>query len=384
MSRLRAMFPVPGAARGPSRFLFPALALCLLPRPGQALETMRIAVGPAGSEVRLAARSLAFGEDEENARFTPLRGGRAVVRLERGRLVLNGAPLPLGSVRFRAGELPDAGLPGKEPIHLSALSVRGDLVVRAHRGTLQLINVIVLEEYLVGVLGSEMPKSFPEQALRAQAVAARTYALFRKLQGYGQPYHLESSVLGQVYGGLRVEDPRTRAAVDDTRGLVLTHELAPAETYFHSSCGGRTESGLEALGRELPYLTSVECPCGALRQSRWEATFQAEELERTFGRGEGGALSVAARSSSGRVQRLKLGTRFLDGVTFRERAGYSKVRSLWFQVAEQPGRFVLSGQGSGHGAGLCQWGAKLLAEKGWDFRQILEHYYPGTELQLLY
>jgi stage II sporulation protein D len=265
--------------------------------------------------------------------------------------------------------------------------MRGDVVVRIHRGQLQLINVIALEDYLVGVLGGEMPKSFPLEALKAQAVAARTYALHKKLEAFGQQVHLGSGVLSQVYKGLKSEDRRTREAVEATRGLVLTYELTPIEAYFHASCGGRTESGSDALGRDLPYLQSVDCPCAKMPVSHWNLTLRASEVEAALGRGgvRGGSLAVVARSQSGRARRIQLAPgRSLDAVSFRERLGYDRVRSLSFDVTRRGDGFALVGRGYGHGAGMCQWGAKAFADEGWGFREILAHYYPGTELQVLY
>jgi stage II sporulation protein D len=260
------------------------------------------------------------------------------------------------------------------------------VVVRLHKGGLQLINVIPLESYLVAVLGSEMPRSFPMEALKAQAVAARTYALFKKLEAYGQPFHLGSSVLHQVYGGVAQEDERTREAVEATRGEVLTFELEPAEAYFHASCGGKTESGADALNRELPYLVSVDCPCGKLVASAWSLTLSQGQLRQALHSADEVDLSVASRSRSGRVQRLRWGAaRSIDGVSFRARLGYSKLRSLAFEVERgKDGAVVLSGRGFGHGAGLCQWGAKGLADEGRDYREILFHFYRGVELQRLY
>jgi len=265
-------------------------------------------------------------------------------------------------------------------------TVRGEVVVRSHKGHLQLVNVVTLEQYLAAVLGSEMPVSFPEEALKAQAVAARTYALQKKLEALGQPFHLGSSVLHQVYGGLAREEARTRAAVEATRGEVLTYELAPIEAYFHASCGGRTEGGQAALGRPLPYLASVPCTCGRTAQAHWEVALQPQELKALFG-AEVRKLEVDGRSGTGRVQGLRGGGRRLDAVSFRQKLGYTRVKSLWFEVLQprkkgQP--VVLRGNGYGHGAGLCQVGARTHAEDGWDYRRILAHYYPGAELQRVY
>lgn len=355
-----------------SLVLIPALA-GLWAAPAHAVETMRIAMGAEVAEVTLTGRGLGVGDDADDARFEPL-GDRATVTLVDGHLAVDGKPLPREALRFRADE---AGT-------LTALGTRvhGDVVVLPGRSKLVAVNVLPLEEYLVGVLGSEMPKSFPLEALKAQAVAARTYALNKKLEQYGQPFHLGSSVISQVYKGLDVEDPKTREAVEATRGLVLTYNLQPIEAYFHSSCGGRTESGADALGRDLPYLKPVDCPCGKLPTSHWSLTLKSSELSHLFKKASG--LQVQGRTHTGRVQRVTVGPRSVDAVTFRERVGYMKLKSLDFEVEKAKDGYRIEGHGFGHGAGLCQWGARVYAEKGWGYEKILQHYYPGTEVQVLY
>lgn len=354
-----------------------ATAMCLLALPAAAAETMRIAVGIDVGRAVVVGSGLAWTEDRDDAPATPLGASSVTVTAEGGRLQVNGRTMPVDALRLRAGSGPDA------PISVNGTRVRGELVVLPSRGGVTVVNVLALEEYLVGVLGSEMPRSFPLEALEAQAVAARTYALNKKLEQYGQPYHLGCSVISQVYGGLDAEDPRTREAVEATRGLVLTWELQPIEAYFHASCGGHTESGAEALGRELPYLRSVECPCGALPTSHWTLSLSAKELAQ-LGGGKAATLEVQARSATHRAKRVLVGSRSLDAVGFRERVGYTRLRSLDFEVTRAADGVTLEGAGFGHGAGLCQWGARVLAERGWDFRKILAHYYPGAELQVLY
>ncbi len=321
-----------------------------------AAETMRIAIGAEVKAARLAATTLSLGEDDEAAVFSAVRR-EVTVSAQGGALFIDGNPVGRRAVRFRT----------EGAIDVNGTRVRGDVVALAGRQGVQLVNVLALEDYLAGVLGSEMPKSFPLEALKAQAIAARTYALHKKLEQYGQPFHLGSSVISQVYGGLASEDPRTREAVDATRGMVLTWQLQPVEAYFHASCGGKTESGVEALGRDLPYLRPVTCPCSKLPQSEWKLDLGAK-------------VQVLSRSATGRATKVQLDGRTLDAVTFRERIGYSKLKSLWFEVKGSR----VEGHGFGHGAGMCQWGAKLLAEQGMSFREILSHYYAGTELQTLY
>jgi stage II sporulation protein D len=352
--------------------LIPVLA-GLWAAPARAVETMRIAMAGEVAEVTLTGDGLSVGDDADDARFEPL-GDRAKVTLVNGRLEVDGKPQPREALRFRAGV---AGT-------LTALGTRvhGDVVVLRGKSKLVAVNVLPLEEYLVGVLGSEMPKSFPLEALKAQAVAARTYALNKKLEQFGEPFHLGSSVISQVYRGLEVEDPKTREAVEATRGLVLTYQLQPIEAYFHSSCGGRTESGADALGRDLPYLKPVDCPCGTLPASHWSLTLEPSELSSLFKKASG--LKVQGRTRTGRVKRVMVGSRSVDAVTFRERIGYMRLKSLDFEVEQAKDGYRIEGRGFGHGAGLCQWGARVYAEKGWGFEKILQHYYPGTELQLLY
>src|SRR5262249_13642116 len=160
------------------------------------------------------------------ALFTPLDARDATLTRKDGTLWLNGQPVAGNAVRLRSGD--------RGALDVNGTRVRGDVVALLGRDGVQLVHVLGLEDYLVGVLGSEMPRSFPLEALKAQAVAARTYALHKKLEQYGQPYHLGSSVISQVYGGLASEDARTRDAVEATRGLVLTFDLQPIEAYFHA------------------------------------------------------------------------------------------------------------------------------------------------------
>src|SRR5690349_11441158 len=150
------------------------LLLLLAPLRALAVETMRIAMGDSQGEVRASGKGLSFGSDTEDARFTPLDQDSVTVRRKGSRLELNGAPVIGNAVRFRAGvdSGDDAGVPGSSPLRAGDTEVRGDVVVRLYKDGLQLINVIPLEDYLAGVLGSEMPVSFPPEALKAQAVAA--------------------------------------------------------------------------------------------------------------------------------------------------------------------------------------------------------------------
>lgn len=353
------------------------LLLVLLSPAVFAAETMRIAVGPESSKVVLEGASLRVGADADDAAFEAFASQRVTLTLAAGKLLVEGESVPSKALRFRSGA------EGEGAISVNGTRVKGDVVVVFGKSQLAAVNVLGLEDYLVGVIGSEMPRSFPTEALKAQAIAARTYALNKKLEQYSQPYHLGSSVISQVYKGLDAEDPRTRDAVESTRGMVMTWQLQPIEAYFHSSCGGRTESGGDALGRDLPYLQAVDCPCGKLPTSHWTLSLKQADLK-TFGATKAGAIKVQGRSSTGRARRVEVGARSLDAVTFRERIGYMKLKSLHFEIEKSGDGWKVEGSGFGHGAGLCQWGARVYAEKGWEYAKILQHYYPGVELQTLY
>jgi stage II sporulation protein D len=349
------------------------LSLGLSVTPAWANENMRIAVVFRADAVTVSGKALSFGPDGEAPVFTSLPQDKVELTRDRLTLMLEKKPLPLPVIRFHADD---------ETIAVNGAHLRGDVVVSLGKGGLDAVNVIDLEDYLVGVLGGEMPKSFPLEALKAQAIAARTYALNKKLELYGQPFFLGATVLSQVYKGLSAENPRTRQAVEETRGQVLTFQLQPIESYFHASCGGHTESGLDALGRDLPYLQSVECPCHSLKSSHWNLTVSNSELKKSLG--VGGPVQVQARTATGRVRRLQVGSAPIDAVRLRERIGYARVKSLAFELEINADGVRLSGTGFGHGAGLCQMGAKMLAERGDSHQSILAHYYPNTELQQLY
>ena len=357
------------------------LAIALFSLRAQAVETVRIAMEPTSASVDVSADALTVGRDDEEADFTPLDSARARVRAVDDGLEINGKPWEEDAVRFRRSPPDSDG-----SIRVGAFKVRGDLVVRLRSSGLQLINVLPLEEYLLGVVGAEMPVTFPLEALKAQAVAARTYALKKKLDASDPAVHLGAGVLSQVYRGLSRTDEQIRRAVEATRGEVLTSDLEPIEAYFHASCGGKTESGEAALTRELPYLQPVECPCGKLSTTRWELSVSAQELRNLFGATEPSQMKISARSATGRVRMLSLGRgHVVDAVEFRRKLGYERVKSLWFDLDRQSGDSIrIVGKGFGHGAGLCQRGAKAYAEQGWGYREILLHYYPGVEIQQLY
>ncbi|HLV60316.1 MAG TPA: SpoIID/LytB domain-containing protein [Fredinandcohnia sp.] len=354
-----------------------AFVAWLLPALASAEPLLRIAVyeGPGPIVVqgeRLRVRAL---DDDEG--YAPVAGGRLALRLDGDAVVHDGGRGV--SLRVRADG----------PIAVGDARVRGSVEVLHHEGRLLVVNEIPMETYLAAVLGSEMMPSFHPEALKAQAVASRTYSLRKRLETADKPYDLGSTVLAQVYEGIHREDPRTRAAVEATAGEVLVWEHEPIEAYFFSSCGGRTATGEEALGRALPYLVSVSCDeAEDAPRARWDLRLEAVELGRRLGLGRVDAVRVERRTTTGRAESVHVqaggAQRRFTGAEFRRRIGYGELRSLAFEVERRGGAFVFRGRGFGHGAGMCQWGAQAAALGGKTHREILEHYYPGAELRKMY
>ena len=324
-----------------------------------------------------------------------------------------------------------------EPLKGSLLSVdghryRGNFVVEEDRfGKITVINVIDVEEYLYGVIKSEMLISSPMEALKAQAVIARTFAIkhkerYTKIRGYG----LSADTSSQVYTGVRGEDPRGNRAVDATRGRVLTFKGNLIDSYYHSACGGWTLNNEDAWGGSpQAYLRSRRCGyCADSAGFSWKISLTYDHiLEKLLEEGHKLTSIRTIRTindpkSGNRVLVLVIengkGQKRMLGNMFRLAMGANVIRSAFFHMDEShkkspgpmakasdtsaaemkmreligdylqevsaPRELVLDGCGSGHGVGLCQSGARGLAELGASFSEILSFYYKNTALSVFY
>jgi len=257
-----------------------------------------------------------------------------------------------------------------------------------------------METYLVGIINHEISSRWPQDAVKAQAVVSRTYAMYQIKEAQRRndpdsPYDIEGSVLGQVYKGTGAEDAPALEAVQATAGEVITHNGELALTVFHSNAGGRTEASRDVWRRDYQYLTSVASPYDADSPGyAWEFAAPAVELGRLlsaagYAMGEPASIRIKEQTRSGRVKRLDIKDASgrsveLSGEELRKAVGYSAVRSTIFKVERSGKVFLFKGVGSGHGVGLSQWGAKGMAEKGYSYREILRHYYPGTSIERAY
>jgi stage II sporulation protein D len=276
-------------------------------------------------------------------------------------------------------------------IRLDDKPYEGELVVRADHGVVRAINHIPLEAYTAGVLGGEMPLSWPDAALEAQAVAVRTYAVWQYLHRRSQDFDVARDTRSQVYLGAAGE--RARTLVRATEGQVLTYESAVVEAYFHSTCAGETADGTWVFGGEpIPPLMGVSCGmCESSKHAHWTREFGAAELAKLLAPFGVKAPIVRVEAlqwpRGGYVREVHVvhaaGETVIEAAKLRRAL---ELKSTAFEVAagSQGLSVVFTGRGWGHGVGLCQWGAKGCAEAGLDADDILKKYYPGAKLTRIY
>ena len=284
-----------------------------------AVVRVRVLVAESKSAVTVSS-SAPFRVRDVFGKTYPLPAG-AVPLGPKLRVNVNGAPTELaGPILF---------LPGTAPLEVDR-PYRGQLSVSVTGQKLDAINVVGLEHYLQGVVAQEMPSAWPAEALKAQAVAARSYALSHRVSG--KAFDLYADVRSQVYGGIPGENPRTTAAVQATKGQVLLWEGKPIDALFHSTSGGSTLDAAEVFGKAVPYLVGVDDPHSALSPvHRWGPTPVAESTIRK-------GLELRApvtglqlmRGASGRVVSVQVttpaGATKVSGATLRRAAG---LRSTW-------------------------------------------------------
>jgi stage II sporulation protein D len=249
-----------------------------------------------------------------------------------------------------------------------------------------LINELDLDDYLLGVVPAEMPSSWPLEALKAQAIAARTYA-YANLGKHGKDgYDMKDTTDDQVYSGVKAESTASNAAVSATGGVVMTYEGNPICAYFHSASGGITESSENVWGRPLPYLRAVMDYDQQSPLATWNRTFSVDQIESALASDVGRLLSidVVSRSQSRRAcHLLVVGTRGAQITNAETVRRVLKLPSTNFNVSVLDNAYLFSGRGFGHGLGLSQWGAKGLAEQGYNAAQILTYYYRNVSLERL-
>ena len=305
------------------------------------------------------------------------------------------------------------------PILVNGRRYHGTLTVLRDRTGITLVNRVPLESYLRGVVSAEMGRriSAEHEALRAQAVVSRTYALRNVGRWAADGFDLYASVADQVYGGADSQTPEGDEAVASTTGQVLTYDGAPIDAFFFSTCGGRTADGIEVFrAADRPYLHSIPdlaengtAYCSISPRFRWREEWSGDALRSILRRTLPAAVGTpvaeirdvrdvrtTATTGSGRVGRLSIAlgrvSVDVDGPLIRQvlrSTSDDQLRSNTFtltvtRVGGRVARLVAEGAGAGHGVGFCQWGAVGRSRVGQDYQQIIAAYYSGATLERLY
>jgi stage II sporulation protein D len=280
------------------------------------------------------------------------------------------------------------------PIVLNGREYPAPLDVLRNGDGLVVVNEVPLEDYLVGVLRAEVGEKWPLEALRAQAIVARTYAAHHRILGATKPYHIVASTAHQQYAGRVPPTSLLWSAVRETSGQVLLWEGEVFPAFYHTESGGYTEDPRTVFAaRNMPGLKPVRCEFSAgSPHFYWSLDVRLADLSEILRRhefpvGNVTAIDVSERTPSLRAAAVTVhgtrGSARLRGNDFRRMIGYDTFKSTLFAVAVDAPWARFSGRGYGHGVGMCQWGAKGMAEQGRTARQILEFYYPGTVLGTL-
>lgn len=366
-----------------------ALAGAAARRPAQAYEPPLIRVGVAVEQpvIRIDGGAPITAADVTRGSSAVLGAGSWEFEPTPSGMVVSGTALgPMVRLSVEKGFLSANGQPYRGAIELR----------RTPAARLTAINEVSIEQYLYGVIKGEIDPRWPPEAVKAQAVAARTLA-FENLISARAKYPSEGYVLrattdSQVYLGVAGEDPAAIAAVDATRGIVATFRGKPIFAAYHSNSGGHTEDSENVWGTPHPYLRGVPDPY-ALDEpgTQWTARLSLSTLEGNLRRigvyaiglvaiepgrvtAWGRAVTVRLLEEGGRSQEI-------GANQFRLAVGPGVIRSTMFTSTKDGADINFSGRGSGHGVGLDQWGARAMAVQGFTFEQILSYYYTGIAFE---
>ncbi len=363
--------------------------------PAYAALELRVAIKKSVSEVKVGSSTTAVVKDAAGKPLGEIQGMNAFVAQQRG-----------GGVALDRWQ---AGMMWIEPSNggfawIGDRWYRGRTLVVPTKDGLAAVNYVDLEQYLYSVLGGEMNGNWPQEALKAQAVAARSYALYQRNSG-NNIFDVGDTAAWQVYRGVQDESPGTQAAVEATKGQVLICGKTQScrgqiiEAVFHSSSGGHTEDVENVWMQPLPYLRGVPDFDQGTPVYEWSKSFSGGQMSSLI-TGVGKILCMEPEVTPGqkttRVKKMKVvgegGSRTLSGDDLREALS---LKSTWFTIGPDcsqialksnpkpnpPASFTVNGRGFGHGLGLSQWGAYNMAlQKKANYQQIVLHYYTGTEL----
>ncbi len=350
-------------------------------------STIRVALLENARTVELRGEDVQVSPIAGCPRCSPpmhVGGGDVIRAVSRdGGVEIDGAPFGRG-----------ARLRSERAIRLNGHEYAGTLEILKNGDGLAVVNELPLEEYVAGSLKAEIPDTWPMEALRAQAIVARTYAAYHRQLNAAKPYHIVASTANQQFAGRVAGSSPVWDAVRETAGQVLLWEGELFPAFYHTDDGGYTEEPRVVFAAgNLPALKSVRCEIASGPHFYWNLDLRLADLSEILRRGgitTVGAVTgidVAERSQTLRVLEVVVrgarGAARLKGTDLRRLIGYDTLKSTLFAVAVDGEYARFSGRGWGHGVGMCQWGAKGMAEQGHTSTQILAYYYAGATLSTL-
>ncbi len=341
--------------------------------PAQAAMELRVAIQEGASRVKVGSSTNAIVRDHAGQTVGQLEAMDAF-NAQGG-----GGNVALGQWRSRSLWIEPTG---DGYVWIGDRWYRGRTQLVPTNKGLTAVNHVNLEHYLYSVLGAEMNPNWPQEALKAQAVAARSFALYKTATSGNTVYDVGDTTSWQVYKGLETEGQGTHLAVDATAGQVMTYGGKVILAAFHSSSGGHTENVEDVWTQPLAYLRGVSDYDQGAPVYEWTKSFSRGELSgKISGVGSVTSMIPERTTPQGRVITMRVqgsrGTRRISGNDLRSALG---LKSTLITVNPTGNGFVVSGRGYGHGLGLSQWGAHNLAAQGVNYQQILGHYYQNATL----
>ncbi len=331
-------------------------------------------------------------------------GAFDVVDLNSNKLLFSSHDLNYGSVKAKDDgiEIKDVVchtdsvliLPKKKiAITIDKRRYRGKVAIyKDKNGLIMAVNILDLESYVKGVLYNEISHNWPMDAIKAQAVAVRTYAMYQKEVMKTKNFDVSADTSSQVYGGYFSEKDKTNRGVDLSEGEVLVYKGRLFPAYFHATCGGVTENASELWKADIePLKGGSKCEfCSKSPHYSWRTEIGLSDIkDKLSGRlnisGVIADFLVEETNPQGRVRMVKIkddqgATYLISAKDLRFLIGPDILRSTYFTISLDRDRVIFSGKGWGHGVGLCQWGAFGMAKKGYSYKEILEFYYPGAKI----
>jgi stage II sporulation protein D len=357
----------------PHAWVFSCLLWIIFVLPAQALE-LRVAIQKNVSSVKIGSSTTAVVKDNTGQKIgelTPMASLAA--QPDGGKILLDrlqGAEITIEPTNNGYVWICDRWYRGKTHLVLNGNNITA-------------INDVDLEQYLYSVVGAEAVSTWPIEALKAQAVAARSYALYKRKTESNNLYDLDTTIGTQVYKGLDTEYTTTHQAVNSTAGQIMTYENSVILAAFHSSSGGHTENVEDIWTSPLPYLRGVVDYDQEAPVFQWNKDFLLNQFNSLLGIGVGQIKTVIPEevTPQGRVVTMKIvGDKGETEVTGAKIRQVLDLRSTLFRIQADGDRIVVRGRGFGHGLGLSQWGAYHLAKQGVHYNQILAHYYQNARL----